>query len=103
MRNSSHPITNKQKLSFTFNGKKYFGFKGDINPWTVSKDSPEFIRGHMQKYDPRSILGKEKASLGEYGHERARKVLETSVSGSNHMSIVFGGHRSEYGHSSDRV
>ena len=82
---------------------QYFGFKGDINPWTVSKDSPEFIRGHMQKYDPRSILGKEKASLGEYGHERARKVLETSVSGSNHMSIVFGGHRSEYGHSSDRV
>ena len=29
MRNSAHPITNKQKLSFTFNGKKYFGYKGD--------------------------------------------------------------------------
>jgi hypothetical protein len=81
----------------------YVGFTGDVNPWTVSKDSPEFIRGHMQQYDPQSILGKEKARLGEYGHERARKVVETSVTGSNHMAVVFGGHRSEYGHKSDRV
>ena len=38
-----------------------------VNPWTVSKDSPEFIRGHMEWYEPRSILGKDEAQTARPG------------------------------------
>ena len=65
----------------------YPGFTGEVNPWTVSKDSPEFIRGHMERYEPRSILGKDEAQTVGSGKHRSLTAKD-SLDGERWTSIL---------------
>ncbi len=56
MRNSSHPITKKQKLSFTFNGKKYFGFKGDTLASALVANNVKTVGRSFKYHRPRGIF-----------------------------------------------
>ena len=56
MRNSSHPITNKEKLSFTFNGKKYFGFKGDTLASALVANNVKNVGRSFKYHRPRGIF-----------------------------------------------
>ena len=56
MRNSSHPITNRQKLSFTFNGKKYFGFKGDTLASALVANNVKTVGRSFKYHRPRGIF-----------------------------------------------
>ncbi len=56
MRNSSHPITNKQKLSFTFNGKKYFGYKGDTLASALIANNVKNVGRSFKYHRPRGIF-----------------------------------------------
>ena len=56
MRNSSHPITNKQKLSFTFNGKKYFGYKGDTLASALIANNVKIVGRSFKYHRPRGIF-----------------------------------------------
>ena len=56
MRNSSHPITNKQKISFTFNGKKYFGFKGDTLASALIANNVKIVGRSFKYHRPRGIF-----------------------------------------------
>ena len=56
MRNSSHPITNKQKLSFTFNGKKYFGYKGDTLASALIANNVKLVGRSFKYHRPRGIF-----------------------------------------------
>ena len=56
MRNSSHPITNKKKLSFTFNGKKYFGFKGDTLASALVANDIKTVGRSFKYHRPRGIF-----------------------------------------------
>lgn len=65
---------------------QYCGFNGHVNPWTVSKQSPAWIEGHMQQYDPESILSRNKEV------PRARRCFENSdVLLSQNMKNVLNG------------
>ncbi len=56
MRNSSHPITNKQKLSFTFNGKKYFGYEGDTLASALIANNVKIVGRSFKYHRPRGIF-----------------------------------------------
>ena len=56
MRNSSHPITNKQKLSFTFNGKKYSGFQGDTLASALVANDIKTVGRSFKYHRPRGIF-----------------------------------------------
>ncbi|MDC3108160.1 2Fe-2S iron-sulfur cluster-binding protein, partial [Paracoccaceae bacterium] len=56
MRNSAHPITNKQKLSFTFNGKKYFGHKGDTLASALIANNIKIVGRSFKYHRPRGIF-----------------------------------------------
>ncbi len=56
MRNSSHPITNKQKVSFTFNGKKYFGYKGDTLASALIANNVKIVGRSFKYHRPRGIF-----------------------------------------------
>ena len=56
MRNSSHPITKKKKLSFTFNGKKYFGFKGDTLASALVANNVKTVGRSFKYHRPRGIF-----------------------------------------------
>ena len=56
MRNSSHPITKKQKLSFIFNGKKYFGFKGDTLASALLANNVKTVGRSFKYHRPRGIF-----------------------------------------------
>ena len=56
MRNSSHPITKKQKLSFTFNGKKYSGFKGDTLSSALVANNVKTVARSFKYHRPRGIF-----------------------------------------------
>ena len=56
MRNSAHPITNKQKLSFTFNGKKYFGYKGDTLASALVANNVKIVGRSFKYHRPRGIF-----------------------------------------------
>ena len=56
MRNSSHPITNKRKLSFTFNGKKYFGYKGDTLASALVANDIKTVGRSFKYHRPRGIF-----------------------------------------------
>ena len=56
MRNSSHPITNKKKLSFTFNGKKYYGFQGDTLASALVANDIRTVGRSFKYHRPRGIF-----------------------------------------------
>ena len=56
MRNSAHPITKKQKLSFTFNGKKYFGYKGDTLASALVANNVKIVGRSFKYHRPRGIF-----------------------------------------------
>ena len=56
MRNSSHPITKKQKVSFTFNGKKYSGFKGDTLASALIANNVKTVGRSFKYHRPRGIF-----------------------------------------------
>ena len=56
MRNSSHPITNKKKLSFTFNGKKYYGFQGDTLASALVANDIKTVGRSFKYHRPRGIF-----------------------------------------------
>ena len=56
MRNSSHPITKKQKLSFTLNGKKYLGFKGDTLASALVANNIKTVGRSFKYHRPRGIF-----------------------------------------------
>ena len=56
MRNSSHPITKNQKLSFTFNGKKYSGFKGDTLASALVANNVKTVGRSFKYHRPRGIF-----------------------------------------------
>ena len=68
----------------------YPGFTGEVNPWTVSKDSPDFIRGHMEQYEPKSVFGRQKI-------EKPSEYVDTIVTDSSGVAHVFGRERTVYG------
>ncbi len=56
MRKTAHPITNEQKLSFTFNGKKYFGYKGDTLASALIANDVKIVGRSFKYHRPRGIF-----------------------------------------------
>ncbi len=59
MRKSAHPITNKPKLSVTFNGKKYFGYKGDTLASALIANNVKIVGRSFKYHRPRGILAQD--------------------------------------------
>ena len=49
------------------------GYKGHLNPWTVSHEAPAWIEGHMKQHDTNAIL-----TRNFKRNDRARRQFEKS-------------------------
>ena len=55
LNNKSPYIINDQKISFTFDGKKYFGFKGDTIASALLRNNIRLIGRSFKYHRPRGI------------------------------------------------